>query len=487
MSDRSSALRLSFTLTGGASLGAFQAGAMAAFTTAAQASRRQVDGPKLIIDGIGGASAGAVVGLLSSLCLQRGVEATPTLHRGWVEVVSFELLRTSGPDSPLSFDEVRRLVADLFGDENTMDVWPRQQESICFLVALTGLRGLHYDIEVSRGRETIQGTTHTDWTPFLLTHEDDLDHLLEETGSSVLDVVLASAAHPAAFSPRSLDRSHLRDQYEANGIVDLPEDGVLWYGDGATLQAEPIGHVIAAAERHRQDDADRLHFLIDPRSADPKAAPSFSDPNCTPSWSETLARTMAILPEQAAYDDLRRLSKANHRLDELDRVLGILAPHLGDDVLDELAEGMEGTPHEKLESVLRGLGGLEGKRRVDVGLISPRTLLEDGSDEHTGHLLAGELLGDFGGFLERDLRHSDFCLGYDAAAAWMEKYLPGVLDGADGLMQAIDDARIAPWKTVNRGGAQLADLDLQGRLELAQLGRRYLRVMATDTWQGISK
>ena len=54
-------------------------------------------------------------------------------------------------------------------------------------------------------------------------------------------------------------------------------------------------------------------------------------------------------------------------------------------------------------------------------MISPLILADDDDPKS---LLAGEFMGDFGGFLSEELRASDFKLGYEAATAWLERGLP---------------------------------------------------------------
>ena len=56
-----------------------------------------------------------------------------------------------------------------------------------------------------------------------------------------------------------------------------------------------------------------------------------------------------------------------------------------------------------------------GKERIAIDVISP-LLLADDDDDDVGSLLAGEFMGDFGGFLSRELRASDFALGYESAS-----------------------------------------------------------------------
>ena len=76
-------IRISLVLSGGASLGAYQAGAVAALLEAVQASRAR--GVDVAVDAIGGASAGAIVSLLAGHALADGRDPVRLLHDAWVE------------------------------------------------------------------------------------------------------------------------------------------------------------------------------------------------------------------------------------------------------------------------------------------------------------------------------------------------------------------------------------------------------------------
>ena len=68
-----------------------------------------------------------------------------------------------------------------------------------------------------------------------------------------------------------------------------------------------------------------------------------------------------------------------------------------------------------LRRVIGDIGGITGKNVVSVDVLSPLILAEE-TGEDVPSLLAGELLGDFGGFLAQDLRRSDFALGYETTS-----------------------------------------------------------------------
>jgi Patatin-like phospholipase len=213
-------LRLSLTLSGGASLGAFEAGAAAALITGWRNLRLEQD-VDASIDAIGGASAGAIVGLFSAHCVVSGADPVALLREAWVEKVSLGLLRGKTADAPLSFDELRKDLPQLFED-HPREPRHAQDRALALEISLTGLRGLAYPIAGRARSEPIRGVTYADWGRFVLEPGGDLDQLFEPEGSSPLDFVLASASSPGGFAPALVDRSADADGYAKRGIEDFP-------------------------------------------------------------------------------------------------------------------------------------------------------------------------------------------------------------------------------------------------------------------------
>ena len=117
--------------------------------------------------------------------------------------------------------------------------------------------------------------------------------------------------------------------------------------------------------------------------------------------------------------------------------------------------------------------------------------MEGESGEDVGSLLAGEFMGDFGGFLSRDLRVSDFALGYESS-------LPGfardsasagsLTTSASGLISFCGGPPPVPARGGARWRASLSDLSLADRLQLVRLaahGARVLGAGAIDLWSRI--
>ena len=136
-------------------------------------------------------------------------------------------------------------------------------------------------------------------------------------------------------------------------------------------------------------------------------------------------------------------------------------------------------PAELLHRALCEIAGLVGTNRIAIDVISPK-LLEDESGEDVGSLLAGEFMGDFGGFLSRDLRVSDFALGYESSLAWLRQGL-GECGLADDVSERtasfVEDRRRYRPEEVRDGSASLSDLSLADRLQLVRLAAHGARVL----------
>jgi len=517
-------LRFTTTLSGGASLGAYQAGAMAALLVAV---RRLLEHDRecVRVDAMGGASAGALVSLFSAYALVEGIDPVRLLHETWVEGVTLDLLRSDDSRAPLSFDELRDRLAQLFGAGGAEPRFAaggtRQDRPIGLHVALTGLRGLSYPIRGMRRDGHITGVTYADWGRFVLEPGAGADALFEPEGASPLEFALASAANPGGFAPRLLRREQDREQYEARGIDDFPDSGRLWYSDGALVQAQPLGRVVAEARLAEGDDdgraARRVHLMVDPRSEGPSGSARWTEPEDQPSWLDGLKRALAILPAQILYDDLRRMEKRNSRLDWAERLVDALLPHLDAEALPAVREVLSCIDDDRgelrsdeprlddrerrppaasdeqaelrraLRRAVDEIGGLVGKEPVRIDVISPRLLVDGEDDEDVLTLLAGEFMGDFGGFLSRDLRHSDFLLGYASSRRWLERALPETHFEAETVEQVIDHVEEqAPgdWREANRGRAAMADLSLKDRAALGRFAAHVARVLGAEVVSG---
>lgn len=492
-------LRVSLTLSGGASLGAFQAGAVAALLVGFSHARLEEDSD-VRVDAIGGASAGSLVGLLAAFSLLEGADGPELLSRAWVEEVDLSMLEEGDSEGPLSLDGVKDRFPGMLGDAET-DEDKAQEGPLTMIVQLTGLRGLTYEIPGVRHGHPAEASTFADWKRFELDRRGGVDQIVEPKGTSPLDFVIASASHPGAFAPQLLDRSEDRENYERQGIVDFPEEGKLWYTDGGLVQSEPVGRVIAAAHEREQDDpaATHLNLVIDARSEEPDGASRWGEPDADVGWVQALARALSIFPAQGLYEDMRRVERDNRRMARIDELVEAIGPKLDDDTAKALTEVLDRTerdqaeaggdddgsheatadPAEVLRRALEAVAGVEGKRQVAVDLISPLVLANE-TGESVPELLAGEHLGDFSGFLDEELRRSDFTLGYECSLTWARDGLtnfdldPGAVERS---VEAMEKGRLYDWEEVRRGSAESGDLPIRSRLRLARMAGRAVRAL----------
>jgi predicted acylesterase/phospholipase RssA len=492
-------LRVTLTLSGGASLGAYQAGATAALLVALGHVRDE-HGADVRVDAVGGASAGAIVGLMAAYSLLEGVSGCDVLHEAWVERVSIDTLLRRGSRGPLSLEGVRAELPDLLSSGKRARA---QDHPLTLHVALTGLRGLSYELEGLRRDEPVPAVTFADWKDFVLEPGGGPTQYFERDLRSPLDAVLASASHPGAFAPRVLDRRDDREAYEGEGVRNLPRSGWLWYTDGGLVQSEPVGRTLSAARPiEGPADAHRLNLMIDPRSEEPTDAEQWSDRSYDATWAGGLSRALAVLPEQALYEDLRKLQRDNRRIEWLGDLERALDGHVDeraadglrrlieqiDDERDEVrgggtretAPGRNASAIELLRGAIERISGLAGEDPVAVDVISPLLLAGRDDIDSVGGLLAGEFMGDFGGFLQADLRRSDFALGYESVLAWAPDGLaacdlPG--PAVDAAVEAAGEAKPEDWRDVRRGETSGRDLPWRARLRLVHFLLRGVRAL----------
>ena len=464
------------------------------------------------MDAIGGASAGALVSFFTAYALAEGLDPEALLHEAWVERVTLSLLRSEGANALLSFDELRARMPEVLdpdgpGKPDQDAIGFQQSRAIAMHIQLTGLRGLTYPIRGLRRDAPISATTYADWGRFRIEPGGGLEQMTMPDRRSPLDFALASAASPGGFAPRLLDRSEDAEEYERHGVEEFPESGHLWYTDGGMLGSQPLGRVISAGrELHGGgEDSTGVHLLVDPRSEN-ASLDVWSDPDEEPSWQEGASRALAVLSEQSLFDDMRRIEKDNSKLEWANDLADLLSKDLKDEAVERLREfvarvgdereGMraerdvgdvhdvdaeEADPPELLRQAVLEIGGLVGKERVSIDVISPLLLAED-EDEEVGSLLAGEFMGDFGGFVSRDLRASDFALGYESVLAWLEDGLPACeLDEeiVERTISFVRSRRRYEPDEVQRGDAQLGDLSLADRWQLVRLGAHAARTLGS--------
>ena len=526
-------LRIALSVTSAASLGAFEAGAAAALVTAIQrfnTAAGAVTAPRpIVLDTVGATSAGALVALLATRSLLAGLDPVWVLYQAWVERASLGRLMSRRDDAPLSLQAVRDDLGDLLDPRDRSGrpvhrVSPeeRQAEPIRLSIALGNLQGLSYDLPEVGEDPSVAAMTHVDWASYLLTSEDDAAGYRAPAGRCVVDAVLASMSHPAAFPPRGLDRSPERERYESQGVANFPRSGHFWYCDGSALVTHPFAHTLENARRAdtegrlRQEGSNRLHVLVHPHTAAPAGDDTWTNPSRPPSWTATVSRLLATLTTQSLYDGMREIESVNARVRWSSELGSLLAEHLDEDAADDLRDLLARIRGERrhvgdtsgnggdadvaaptsvadlVSQVVSEAAGTAGRIDVRTEVISPLRLLPrreatgrtTDREHEVGALLAGEFLGRFGGFTDRALRQSDFALGWRSCRAWLPEALRrgGLSDEVvEQAVRAVDERQVDYGHDGPRGGTTSRDLPLRVRLRLATLVLRAARKALRDT------
>jgi predicted acylesterase/phospholipase RssA len=516
-------LRIALTISGAVALGAYEGGALAALL-AALGALCEGDDPPVRIDAIGGASAGSITGMLAARCLLEGIDPVYVMREAWVKRDSLSVMRTDAAEAPLSLSALRRESLDLLDPRDRAGrperrVECRQRVPIRMVMALASLRGLEYRVPSLSARQPVRATTSLDWATFTFSSGQPTRDLTEPPRASPADVALASAANALAFPPVLLDRSRDEDGYRARGIVNFPPSKHLWYTDGGILDSEPLTRTLDLVRDMDLDsgsDTRRVQLLIHPHPTGAPTGTGWADANSPPTWLATLLRARDLQRTQSLYDDLQHLEELNTRLDWTGRLFDEIGPvldRLGADEAGQLRDALiraigviEGqrralraheadpaaaapqpVPDKPVAELLRDavarIAGVAGKERIALEVVSPLALPEAATTP-VSHMLAGEFLLHFGGFLAEALRLSDFDLGYRSTLEWLragglrEHGLDAKLD-AEALARA--EGAYRPREDWRRFGSwAFTDLPLQQRLELVPVFAHIARVIAHD-------
>lgn len=459
-------LRLSLTLPGSASLGAFQAGAIAALGVIITTLR--ASGTTVRLDAIGGSSAGSIVSMLFAHCMVTGKDPVDLLREAWVDEVDVNMLKAGDRNAPLGFGELEGKLREFLGDDSGHPVINDPLEHpIIVHVGLTTLQG--FTSPAVTGDTSTSTLSFADFVQYTLQPGDGRAALVEPAGASMLEAVLASASHPGGFAPAIFDRQHAGTALDKRGIDSEGTSDRRWYTDGGLVESQPVGRILAAARRAASGSGQRVHIVIDPRSSGVSGNTSWSDLDTTKSWIDGLRRSMSILPTQALHDDLRRVADVNDRLEAIDALATDLASSLGGD-------------RDDLRKRLAEAAGLSDKEPVNLEMISP---LDKSSDDESGgaELLAGDFIGAFGGFLNRQIRQSDFALGWESTVAWSDDAVARwrcTPDQRSRVSDALEKRHDESWQTVAPDGDGTSQLRARDRLRLASLGFRAGRILVSE-------
>lgn len=524
-------LRLSLTIPGAVSLGAYEGGALAALILAA----KTLGETTLVIDNIAAASAGSITGLLTARALLRDVDPVELLSQAWVANVSFKAMKCTTTDSPLSSAALTEMANAVLGPQGVPDGdqanW--QVQPIQLSMALASLEGFNYLLADLERDTTVDASTYLD------TYDITLDSSAASADYLVhAQAAIASGSNAIGFPPKLLDRSADKAKYVEAGLLGFPEDGKFWYTDGGTVDNEPLGRTIDLTSRTVEvspdgvdvnpDDEERLYLLIHPDQGKPGPDLSkiWGGDAPQPPWVRTGSHSIGLSRGQSIYDDLEQLEKTNARLKWVEAIApavssgleaGITAAGLSAEQADQVrtslkqavSDALAGVHQQKtdveqltfrkpvtrvvvesgydtmLADLIGEASGLAGKDPVKVEVISPS--VDPTVTESPTKQLAGEFFFHFGGFFDERFRQSDFALGYRNMAYWLKHCLPTYLDGVDltETLTAVDAAYDKlGWDQVRFGGATMKDLSEKDKLELFRLGIHVAHVIEHDATHG---
>lgn len=516
-----SRLRLSLTVPGAVSLGAYEGGALAALIVAAKALGEET----MVIDSIAAASAGSITALLTARSLLRSVDPVKLLTAAWVENVSFQAMKTNSTDAPLSSDALTEMATKVLDPggipEGQPETW--QREPVLVSMALTSLAGLTYKLPDLARQTTVDAPTFLDWYRVSLTSAVGSDGYLDHA-----EAAIASGSNAIGFPAKQLNRLADKAQYDQAGLVGFPDDGLFWYTDGGTVDNEPLGRTIDLAQEVGSDDK-RLYLLIHPDPAFPTSTPSpvWGGDAPLPPWVRTGTHAFSISRSQSIYEDLLRLEKTNSRLEWIGTVApavtsglaaGIRDANLSADQASELRTNLVGALGKALREVrgaqeqvaslanrtavdhgaddtddwttildtlVRAASGLEERDQIKVEVVSPT--VDPSVAEPPSKQLAGAFFFHFGGFFDIKFRQSDFALGYRNMSYWLNQYLHSYLPGVDlsaALEQVDHRYQQLGWDHIRWGDAQLSTLSGPEKRSLLRLGFHVGHVIGHDVVHG---
>lgn len=527
-------VQLALVLGGGVSLGAYVAGATSEILLALERSEAR----RVRVRVLAGTSAGALNAALAARALAVNPSVRPWLERAWLDGVDLEsLLNPHREDRSALLDtsDVERLAAALITAEPAADDRrsPAAGDPLRVGIALSNLHGIEYAFRGgfrNAPDRPYAARVHRDWIELELGRERGPS---DSVWTRLREAALASAAVPLAFPARPLDRR--RSEYPG---ARLPGDGDtvrMWYVDGGLFENEPLGLAKRLAERF-PDHRDRSwrYVLVDPYmesgtdgEARPRAAPRGA--------GDTAALVLRALLGQAAARDWRRAQKVNARLEILQdlacrlpevgdrlrqpeavtigRAIGEMAervaemkvavgrePHEGPgdpvvEYLDENLARIQADPRfrpafrdiearagrtrvAKLIFLLEAAGGLRDKEVMPLFLVAPPS----------GSRLAGDFLGNFGGFFHRGWREHDIRAGRRDAHRLLAEHFADVLPYEPDPPSAYEAGDLDPdFGDVPREGRELLERYAEHEAErvLRELEPGFLGSLTRFAWEPV--
>lgn len=470
-------MRLALVLGGGVSLGTYTAGAVTELLLALE----RASGEPPAIGAIAGSSAGSLTAALAARAVAINPGVVPWLEKVWVQAADARVLlepQRTERAGLLDGSVLEELSRALVTAEPASDDRPARAmgQALRVGIALSNLDGVRYALRygfLNAPRRTYGTRIYRDWLELEITRGVGA---MDPVWERLRKAAVASASFPFAFPPVQISRS--RSEYPGAELPGASDgDAVpMWYTDGGLFENEPLGLAKRLVERfpdHRSGDW--RYILVDPylQSGSTTSLEPTPAPNSISRTADRVAR--AVLGQGAALDWIRA-NKINARLEILEALVKRL-PELGDRLCDpeavevgrrigELAERVAemkvavrrkpppGQPPDpvvayldenlariaedprfapvlervetraartrlaKLIFLLEAAGGLRDKEPMPLYLVAPA---EEGS-------LAGDFMGNFGGFFGREWRQNDFRAGRSDARRLLEDHLAEVID-----------------------------------------------------------
>jgi predicted acylesterase/phospholipase RssA len=322
-----STTRLVLIMGGGVSLGTYVAGALTEIYWALRQQGGGAEGdvggaagaaPRVQVEVLAGASAGAVSAALFARALTCAPAAIADLYRAWVRDISIDALLAadgSGFDpralfSARKIDELARTMIRAPADY-------REWQTFCATplrvgLTLSNLGGVRYRLDYANQSDTFFSTRiHADHLRFRIENP-----AYPELWDELRAAAVASSAFPAAFPPRELRRSAI-DYQPALFAPELGPELPMWYVDGGVFDNEPVGLAKDLVEENPEHQRlDYRYLLIDPYLDEARAGSNdelYAGPASLPGVLGALAT--AVMGQSNAKDWIRA-NKVNWRLAE---------------------------------------------------------------------------------------------------------------------------------------------------------------------------
>lgn len=456
--------RLSLILTGTASRASCEAGVLDELLYVLERLNRGRTGEdRYRIDGIVGASAGALTGALVAQAVMRGLDRRRFLHETWVEQVDIlRLLQRAPSNALLSGAAMAQVAENLLPSGPATPPSTLAADSLRMSFTLTNLTGVDHRLPRRSGLEdpgTFTGTFHAERRDFELVPDDPSADRWEE----IRETALASGSLPIAFPPHPLPSDV--ERWPGHALDPFPDQ--FWYVDGGVSGHEPVGEAARLA-RLTDDpiggtgiDPGRRFLLVDASLGRSTHDPSASDR--TP-LLETARRLAAASTGNPTARDWMRALRRNDEVEGRDAMVGALAElvrRLSLDRADPLLDRVGSAADEVVEKGRRPREG--GRSRREHRQAAVRRLLDRHAETAAGlgpvhrelfgelvflvnaagldrtqkldlamihadpSRLASERLHGFAGLLEREWRQHDYTVGRATGRA----DLPGILGLSD--------------------------------------------------------